>query len=107
VGHEQSAGAVMTNEPYITTGLFDFVSHLLERDERDAVQGDLLLFLPAALWGARRGLQIVRIKPGAAVALAMGVTALTVPLWSSSGAWIPNWALSWPAWYLVATARRN
>jgi hypothetical protein len=67
----------------------------------------LLLFLPAALWGARRGLQIVGIKPGAAVALAMGVTALTVALWSSSGAWIPNWALSWPAWYLVATARRN
>ena len=67
----------------------------------------LLLFLPAALWGARRGLQIVRIKPGAAVALAMGVTALTVPLWSSTGAWIPNWALSWPAWYLVATARRT
>src|ERR1700728_4144073 len=67
----------------------------------------LLLFLPAALWGARRGLQIVRIKPGAAVALAMGVTALTVPLWSSGGAWIPNWALSRPAWYLVATARRT
>jgi hypothetical protein len=66
----------------------------------------LLLFLPAALWGARRGLQIARIKPGAAVALAMGVTALTIPLWSSTGAWIPNWALSWPAWYLVVTARK-
>jgi hypothetical protein len=67
----------------------------------------LLLFLPAAVWGARRGLQIVRIRPGAAVALAISVTALTVPMWSNSGAWIPNWALSWPAWYLVATARRN
>jgi hypothetical protein len=66
----------------------------------------LLLFLPAALWGARRGLQIVRIKPGATIALAMGVTALTVPIWSNGGAWIPNWALSWPAWYLVATARK-
>jgi hypothetical protein len=33
----------MTNEPYIiTSGLFDLVSHLLKRDERDAVQGDLL-----------------------------------------------------------------
>jgi hypothetical protein len=43
VGHEQSAGAVVIGEPYITTtGLFDLVSHLLERDERDAVQGDLL-----------------------------------------------------------------
>lgn len=67
----------------------------------------LLLFLPAALWGARRGLQIVQIKPGAAIALAMGVTALTVPIWSNGGAWIPNWVLSWPAWYLVATARKN
>jgi hypothetical protein len=66
----------------------------------------LLLFLPAALWGARRGWQIARIKRSSAIALAVGVTALTIPLWSSSGAWIPNWALSWPAWYLVATARR-
>jgi hypothetical protein len=66
----------------------------------------LLLFLPAALWGARRGLQLACIKRSSAIALAIGVTALTIPLWSSSGAWIPNWALSWPAWYLVATARR-
>jgi hypothetical protein len=67
----------------------------------------LLLFLPAALWGAWRGLQIARIKRSSAFALALGVTALTIPLWGSSGAWIPNWALSWPAWYLVATARRT
>ncbi|HTZ57108.1 MAG TPA: hypothetical protein VMB49_03380 [Acidobacteriaceae bacterium] len=67
----------------------------------------LLLFLPAAIWGAQRGLQIVRIRRSSALALAVGVTALTVPLWTSSGAWIPNWALSWPAWYLVATARRG
>lgn len=67
----------------------------------------LMLFLPAALWGAHRGFKIVRIKRSSAFALALGVTALTVPLWTSSGAWIPNWALSWPAWYLVATARRS
>jgi hypothetical protein len=66
----------------------------------------LLLFLPAALWGVRRGLQIARIKRSSAIALAVAVTALTIPMWNSSGAWIPNWALSWPAWYLVATARR-
>lgn len=43
MGHEQNAGAVMTDKLYITTaGLCDLVSHLLERDERDAVQGDLL-----------------------------------------------------------------
>jgi hypothetical protein len=66
----------------------------------------LLLFLPAALWGARRGLQLVYIKRSSAIALAVGVTALTIPLWSSNGLWLPNWALSWPAWYLVATARK-
>jgi hypothetical protein len=66
----------------------------------------LLLFLPIALWGARRGLQIARIKRSSAIALAVAVTALTIPMWNSSGAWLPNWALSWPAWYLVATARR-
>jgi hypothetical protein len=66
----------------------------------------LLLFLPAALWGVRRGLQLACIKRSSAIALAIGVTALTIPMWSSSGAWIPNWALSWPAWYLVATARK-
>jgi hypothetical protein len=67
----------------------------------------LLLFLPVALWGARRGLQIARIKRSSAIALAIAVTALTIPTWSSGGAWIPNWALSWPAWFLVATARRT
>ena len=66
----------------------------------------LLLFLPAALWGVRRGLQIARIKRSSAIALAVAVTALTIPMWGTGGAWIPNWALSWPAWYLVATARR-
>jgi hypothetical protein len=67
----------------------------------------LLLFLPIALWGARRGLQMARIKRSSAVALAIAVTALTIPTWTSSGAWIPNWALSWPAWFLVVTARRT
>jgi hypothetical protein len=66
----------------------------------------LLLFLPPAIWGVRRGLQIARIKLGAAIVLAVAVTALTIPAWSSPGPWIPNWALSWPAWYLVATAQR-
>ena len=67
----------------------------------------LLLFLPVALWGARRGLQVARIKRSSAIALAIAVTALTIPTWSSGGAWIPSWALSWPAWFLVATARRT
>jgi hypothetical protein len=67
----------------------------------------LLLFLLPAIWGVRRGLRIARIKLGPAIALAITVTALTIPTWSSSGAWIPNWALSWPAWFLVATAERH
>jgi hypothetical protein len=66
----------------------------------------LLLFLPPAIWGVHRGLQIARIKLSAAIVLALAVTALTIPTWSSKGPWIPNWALSWPAWYLVATAQR-
>ena len=66
----------------------------------------LLLFLLPAIWGVRRGLRIAQIKLSSAIVLAVAVTALTMPLWNSRGPWIPNWALSWPAWYLVATARR-
>jgi hypothetical protein len=66
----------------------------------------LLLFLVPAILGVQRGLRLVRIKLGSAIVLAVGATALTIPMWSSGGLWIPNWALSWPAWYLVATAQR-
>lgn len=66
----------------------------------------LLLLLPPAIWGLVKSLQIVRIKFGPAVALACVLTVLTLPAWGSHGAWIPNWALSWPAWYLVATAEK-
>ncbi len=64
----------------------------------------LLLFLLPAIWGVLRGLRIARIKLSSAIVLAVAVTVLTIPTWSSKGPWIPNWALSWPAWYLVATA---
>jgi hypothetical protein len=67
----------------------------------------VLLFLPPAVWGVSRGLQIAPIRRGSAIALAVGITVLTIPTWSSAGPWIPNWALSWPAWYMVATARRS
>lgn len=66
----------------------------------------LLLFLPPALWGVRRGLQIAHVKFNAAIVLAAGITVLSIPAWGSHGLWIPNWALSWPAWYLVATAQK-
>lgn len=67
----------------------------------------LLLFVLPAIWGVHRGARIARIKLSAAIALASAVTLLTIPMWSSKGPWIPNWALSWPAWYLVATARKT
>jgi hypothetical protein len=64
----------------------------------------LLLFVAPAIWGVMRGIRFVQIRLGGAVFLAVTVTLLTIPLWRTSGAWIPNWALSWPAWYMVATA---
>lgn len=67
----------------------------------------LLFFLLPAVWGVWRGLQIAKIRLRSAVALAAMITALTIPAWGNKGAWIPNWALSWPAWYLVATALRG
>jgi hypothetical protein len=67
----------------------------------------LLLFLPPAIWGVRQGLHTARVKLVPAIVLAVTVTALTIPTWGNPGAWIPNWALSWPAWYLVAVAPRR
>jgi hypothetical protein len=67
----------------------------------------LLLFLPPAIWGVSRGLAIAQLKRRSAFVLALVVTVLTIPTWASAGPWIPNWALSWPAWYLVATARKT
>ena len=67
----------------------------------------LLLFMFPAVWGVRRGLQIAQIRRRTALILAVAITLLTMPTWSTSGSWIPNWALSWPAWYLVAMAWRG
>lgn len=67
----------------------------------------LLLFLPPAFLGVHRGLRIAKIKLSAAIALTVGITLLSMPTWRSSGPWIPNWALSWPAWYLLATAWKS
>lgn len=67
----------------------------------------LLLFLLPAIWGVSRGLRIPQIRLSGAMVLAVGVTALTIPTWSINGAWIPNWALSWPAWYLVVMAWKS
>jgi hypothetical protein len=67
----------------------------------------LLLFLLPAVWGVCRGVQIAQIRLRSALILAAAITLLTIPTWTSKGSWIPNWALSWPAWYLVAMAWRD
>jgi hypothetical protein len=73
----------------------------------------LLLFLVPAIWGVHQGLRISRMKLSWAIALAIAITALMLPGWSSGDHhwWAPpRWTLDWvlclPAWYLAATARR-
>jgi len=74
----------------------------------------LLLFLLPAIWGVHQGLRISRMKLSSAIVLAVAVTVMMLPGWSSAGQhwwsptrWTLNWALCWPAWYLVATAQRT
>jgi hypothetical protein len=67
----------------------------------------LFLFVPPALAGMWHGLrQTLRITQNVAAILAMSVTALMTIASLSHALWCLNWALIWPAWYLVATARR-
>jgi hypothetical protein len=73
----------------------------------------LFLFLLPAIWGVHQGLRISKMKLSWAIALAIAITVLMLPNWSSGAQhwwspprWTLNWALCWPAWYLVATARR-
>jgi hypothetical protein len=66
----------------------------------------LLLFLLPAILGVRQGLRRTRIKLAQATVLAVAITVLMILTWSGSAAWFLNWALIWPAWYMVATARR-
>lgn len=67
----------------------------------------LLLFLPPAIAGLCFGLRTSRLRFGASLAVAIATTALTIPHWNRPGPWLPNWMLSWPAWYLVAVAKRS
>jgi len=66
----------------------------------------LLLFLVPAIWGVHKGLRITRIKLRSALVLAVAVAILMIPMWSG-GLWTLNWVLIWPAWYMVATARKT
>jgi hypothetical protein len=65
----------------------------------------LFLFLAPAIWGVRQGVRVIRIKLGPSIILAVSVTVLMLPTWTSPRLY--NLALIWPAWYLVATARRS
>jgi hypothetical protein len=66
----------------------------------------LLLFLLPAIWGVRQGLRMPRIKLSSAIVLAVAVTVLMILAWTDKGLWTLNWTLIWPAWYMVATARK-
>lgn len=72
----------------------------------------LLLFLLPAIWGVSQGLRIAKMMLGPALILALAITVLMIPAWSAGEHWwnAPRMslscALSLPAWYLVATARR-
>jgi hypothetical protein len=65
----------------------------------------LLLFLLPAILGAVSGLRLTRMTFGWAVALAVGVTVLSISMWSSAFSWISTLVSCWPAWYLAATAQ--
>jgi hypothetical protein len=65
----------------------------------------LLLFLPAAIRGARMGLRRLRIGRSAALIVAVTVTLSMVASGLSGKLWFLDLALLWPAWYLVATAQ--
>jgi hypothetical protein len=66
----------------------------------------LLLFLVPAIWGVHQGLRMTHIKLRSALVLAVAVAILIIPMWSG-GLWTLNWVLIWPAWYMVATARKT
>ena len=73
----------------------------------------LLLFLVPVVWGVHHGLRISRLKLSWAITLAITITTLMLPGYSSGAHhwWAPpRWTLDWglclPAWYLVATAQR-
>jgi hypothetical protein len=74
----------------------------------------LLLFLVPAIWGVFQGMRAPRMRLNTALILALAVTALMIPAWSTGSPhwWSPprlslNWVLGWPAWYLVAAAKKQ
>ena len=66
----------------------------------------LLLFLLPAVWGVRVAFAGHRVTLRTAIALAILITALTIPSWSRSPQ-VQILFLVWPAWFLVAKARKT
>lgn len=77
------------------------LSCLVRFHETSLSRACVLLFVPPAILGLRRGLRCPRIEPGFAFAVAALVTALTLCAWMSQALWIVNWALIGPAWYIA------
>jgi hypothetical protein len=74
----------------------------------------LLLFLLPAIWGVRQGLRRTRINLSGTIVFAVTLTLLMIATWNSKGhlwwsprAWVLEGTLIWPAWYMVATARKE
>ena len=67
----------------------------------------LFLFLLPTIWGLHQALRSTRINLAFAIPLAIAITTLTILPTNSRGAWLLNWSLVWPAWYLVAMARQE
>ena len=67
----------------------------------------LLLFLLPAFAGVFQGLRRGRVKLESASIVATAITLMMALSWTGKGPWILNAALLWPAWYVVATARRE
>jgi len=67
----------------------------------------LLLFLLPAILGVRRGLRAAQIKLSFAIMLALATTVLMIAASSSRDSRVLSLAILWPAWYLVAAARKS
>ena len=67
----------------------------------------LFVFLVPAALGVRQALRSTRINLAFAIFLAVAITTLTILPTNSRGVWALNWSLVWPAWYVLATARRH
>jgi hypothetical protein len=67
----------------------------------------LLLFLLPVIFGARRGLQNLRISVRSSFLLALTITLAKLSAWSKHALWDPNWILISLAWCLFAMAWRS